>query len=221
MIDEKELKKEAESRSKSFLFFSHFYLKRPDLELLRKIKREEFRNYLRKLSLYFEKFYEHTERYSDEKILDELCVDFTKLMRGIKRTYSLPPPYESVWRGENILMGNFCKEVLNFYLNSGINIIVEDELPDHIGIELKFLSLLSFHEKNAWESSSLNEAKRFLKLQKEFLEKHILTWAFYFLEEVFQKAETYFYKGLSLLTKSLLSETKERIDELLINLKDG
>lgn len=221
MIDEKELKKEAESRSKSFLFLSHFYLKRPDHKFLRKIKREEIKDYLRKLSLYFEKFYEHTEKFSDKEILDELCVDFTKLVRGIKKGYSLPPPYESVWRGENILMGNFTREVLNFYLNSGINISIEDELPDHIGIELKFFSLLAFYERNAWESSSLNDAKRFLRLQKEFLENHILAWVFFFCEEMFEKAETYFYKGLSLLTKFLLSETKERIDELLINLNDG
>ncbi len=228
-LDLKSFAMKAEETSKSILFVSFFYLKRPDKEFFNKITSDEFKLALKEVSSdkkfeeslrYFDKFYKEVEKSKDEGIINNLQVDWTKLIRGIKKGYSLPPPYESVWRGEDAIMESFTQEVIKFYVNSGTGIDLNGEIPDHIGIELKFLSILAYLEKEGWESEDEEKVKISVKLQKEFLEKHILTWVPFFCERMFEKAETAFYKAVSLFTKNFLSDVKERTEELFCLLND-
>ncbi|MEZ0343574.1 MAG: molecular chaperone TorD family protein [Caldimicrobium sp.] len=204
-------------RSKIFYLISRFFLQRPDKEFIKQLINDEF---IKGLELAFSSERDQSEvksalnfmvsylKKAKEKPLEdlrvELGVDFTKLLRGVKKGYGPPPPYESVWKGEGQVMGMWTEKVLNFYSEAGLGMDLEEELPDYIGIELKFLSILSYHEAEALQKGNLEEAKKFQDLQKRFLETHLTTWAFNFLDEMEKQAETDFYKGVAKLTKAIL-----------------
>jgi len=202
--------KEAEERSKSFYLLSYFFLEKPQ-NFFEKIKRKEFIDFFKNFK-YFDDFFKEIENLKEEEILNRLRIDYTRLMKGIKEGYSPLPPYESCYRGKKL---TDYEDVLNFYKETNVGIDLKNEMPDHIGIELKFISVLAYKEKKYLERKDLKEAEKFLNYQKKFLEKHILKWVLDFLKEMEEKATTNFYKGLSSITREILLDTKGRIDELI------
>jgi len=209
------------------MLLSLFFLKRPDESFFKKLKHKNFIANLenivetekeeisRGLKL-IKSFLDFNKNADEKEVLEKLAIDFTKLTRGIKKGYGPPPPYESVWRmGEDVIMGEITQEVIEFYLKSGIGMDLEGEIPDHIGIELKFMSLLCYKEKQHWDNGKYKEALKCLNLEKDFLEKHILNWAPFYLEEMEKEAETNFYKGLAIFTRDFLTIDKKIINEIL------
>ncbi len=220
-----EIKIRAGERSKIYMLLSHFFLERPEEGLLEKLKGKDFILYIKKISDYGEKgfkepfkyiesFIKRIEDLPDEKILEELQVDFTKLTRGIKKGYGPPPPYESMWRGENVLMGEWTQRVLRFYYKAQIGMDLKNNPPDHIGIELKFMSLLCYREKEKWENEDVPSAFEVLKMEKDFIEEHLLAWSPFYLERMLEEAETDFYRGIAVFTKNFLYLDKGMIDEI-------
>jgi len=204
-------------RSKIFYLLSRFFLQTPDKNFIKKLFSGEFLETMERVLLFednlgalkesIEKILYYLKGNRErplEELRTELGVDFTKLVRGIKKGYGPPPPYESVWRGEDRVWGYYTEEVLKFYEKAGIGMDLEDEIPDFLGLELKFLSLLSYHESKALEEGKGEEAKRFQELQKEFLKEHLLQWAPRYLAEMYLQAETDFYKGVASLTSTFL-----------------
>ncbi|CUS85123.1 chaperone TorD involved in molybdoenzyme TorA maturation [Candidatus Kryptonium thompsonii] len=227
-----EIEKQAKERSKVYRLLSMFFLKNPSNEFLKKIKDDEFlENILRicdygeeefkKPVSYIKNFLESAKRNNfEDKILESLQVDFTKLTRGIKRGYGPPPPYESVWRGSSSIMSEWTEKVLRFYAEAKIGMDLEDELPDHIGIELKFMSLLCYKEMEMWNKGKIESAFEVLERENDFLKFYLLAWTPFYLNEMEKEAETDFYKGVALLTKSFLYFDKEVIEEIYSELKD-
>lgn len=207
--------KQAEDRSRIYMLLSTFYIQRPVEEFVRKLKTDEFiQNLKNALSedegemkeglKIFELFLNSIKDIPDQEVAENLAVDFTRLFRGIKKGYGPPPPYESVWRGEGRIMGEWTQEVLKKYHEAGIGMDLEEEIPDYIGIELKFMALLSYHEAVAWRKNDINGAIRFLKLQQRFLDEHIKRWMPEFCNRMEEEAKSSFYKGVSLLSKGFL-----------------
>ena len=97
---------------------------------------------------------------------------------------------------------------------------MEDELPDHIGIELKFMSLLCYKEMEMWNKGKIESAFEVLERENDFLKFYLLAWTPFYLNEMEKEAETDFYKGVALLTKSFLYFDKEVIEEIYSELKD-
>jgi TorA maturation chaperone TorD len=50
------------------------------------------------------------------------------------------------------------------------------ELPDHAAFELEFLSHLCAKEANAWEHDRPEEVADVLRVQRNFLDRHLLLW---------------------------------------------
>jgi TorA maturation chaperone TorD len=140
------IKNLAENRSRSYWLLSLFYLRKPDkvfiAELRRGVEKINVIPDLKEEILLLKDALK--EDLSDQFIL-RLAVEFTRLFRGIKEGYSPPPPYESVYRGEGRVMGNYTLMVMKKYRDAGFLII--DKYPgpqDYIGTELKFMSFLCF-----------------------------------------------------------------------------
>lgn len=123
------LNKEAEDRSKVYLLLSNFYLQRPDRQLLTRLRTPDFINAMRSFLSedefidairLLEGFINSIKDIPDNEVLDILGVDWTRLFRGIKKGYGPPPPYESVWRGEGRIMGEWTRKVLESYHQAGI-----------------------------------------------------------------------------------------------------
>lgn len=221
-----ELGEQAKERSKVYRLLSQFFLKNPDRDFLGKIKDSGFlENILRmhdageeefKLPThYLMRFLDESQRIPENQFLEALQVDFTRLTRGIKKGYGPPPPYESVWMGSPTIMSEWTEEVLRFYAETRIRMDLEDELPDHIGIELKFMSLLCFREMEKWHRGDVESARKTLERENQFLREHLLVWAPFYLEAMEKEAETSFYKGIALLTRNFLYHDKGVIEEIL------
>ena len=72
----------------------------------------------------------------DNTPLEKLRQEYTKTfsIRGSCR------PYESYYR-EGLVYGNTSVEIKKYYESKGYTIALENELPDHISVELEYLSL--------------------------------------------------------------------------------
>ena len=205
----------AEDRSRIYMLLSTFYMERPREEFVKKLKKDEFIETLKKaLSsdeceikdglMVLETFINSIKDIPEVEVAENLTVDFTRLFRGIKKEYGPPPPYESVWRGEGRVMGQWTEKVLKEYADSGIGIDLSDELPDYAGIELKFMALLCYKEAEAWRDNDSVTALKFLGLEKRFMDEHLKNWIPEYCHIMADEARTNFYKGVAIITKGFL-----------------
>jgi len=217
----------AEDRSSIYMLLSTFYMKRPEVEFVKKLKTHDFIQNI-KIALsqeedentfsdglkLLEAFINSVKDIPETEVSENLAIDFTKLFRGIKKGYGPPPPYESVWRGEGRVMGQWTEKVLKEYGDSGIGMDLSDELPDYIGIELKFMALLCYKEAQAWRDNDQAIALRFLELEKRFINEHLKNWVPEFCNIMEEEARTSFYKAVAVLTKGFLEMEGNQIKDL-------
>jgi len=215
------LKNLAELRSRTYWFLSRLYMSKPDEKLLR-----DLRNNLKALDMHGDELSEliglivESIEGDERELSERLAVEFTRLFRGIKKGYSPPPPYESVYMGEGMVMGEATLSVLKFYSEAGFGIIDEEEGPqDYIGVELKFMSLLCYKEMESWKAGRSDQGERYLELERRFLDEHILQWVPDFCRRVEAEAKEEFYVGVARLTESFLRIDAENIRVLLDEIK--
>lgn len=208
----------AESRSKAYSMLAMFYLKRPTREFLEMMSKgspqlegvdEEIAEALRTIRK------EVLKADNLEDYTLRLGVEFTRLFRGVKEGYSPPPPYESVYRGEGRLYGYYTLQVIEAYRKAGYY-PGEEHLspPDYISAELEFMAYLAQREATAWRKGNVSDARRLLKMEKEFLAEHLLLWVPEFCKRVEEQAKESFYKAVARLTKRFLKLDYEAIKEL-------
>lgn len=113
-------------------------------------------------------------------------------------------PFESLYNyplGEKpALWSRVTGEVQDFYRSAGIMVDEEIDLaPDHLSIELLFMSYLV--ERGLTEE------------QKRFLNEHLLVWVPLFCDELRQHAVTGFYREVADLLREFLSSDYEELSE--------
>lgn len=209
---------EAVQRSKAYLLFSMLFSSRPDEGFIKKIREREFTVLVRDAKIcddesskgfdLIDSFLRSINDLTDSEVAEELSVDYTRLMRGIKKDYGPPPPYESVYRDEGRVMGVSSLSVMKFYERSGYGIDLRDELPDYIATEFKFMAILCFNESEALRRKDMAEFERLFRIERDFFNAHIITWIPKFCDVMYSEARTDFYKGIAILAKSFIE--KER-----------
>lgn len=129
---------------------------------------------------------------------EHLRQEFTRLFKGISRSQSPNPPYESLYR-DGQLYSSITSEVQRGYLAAGLDVADANgnELPDHLGIELQFLAALC--EYAAGEDAEL-PPERARDAQEWFLDQHLLTWVEGFRACVLQADPPDFYRAVLGLT---------------------
>ena len=161
---------EASSRAKAYRFLASIYLKPPKKELITKflhehpfsINSEEVKNLSEYLS--------QNKLTSPEMLEESLATEHLRLFGGVTRGYGPPPPYESVWKGEGRVMGTATADVLKAYAQAGVEPANHTtEPPDHIGIELGYLSHLCSKEADARRSNDVSGTRKYLHMEHEFL----------------------------------------------------
>lgn len=81
--------------------------------------------------------------------------------------------------------------VAAFYADAGLTLDEEyDVVPDHLSLELLFMSYIVETNKT--------------DLQKRFLEEHIMNWVPAYCDEVSRQAQTVFYKEVAQITKNFI-----------------
>ena len=160
--------------------------------------------------VFSEKMEETIYHYTEE----DLTVDYAKLFVG--PTELLAPPYGSVYLdGARQVMGDSTMGTIKIYQDEGLSIDDEfRELPDHITVELEFMSYLIFKEIEALKQSDFERAKGFIDKQEIFLNTFLYRWAPPFCEKIREGTDNGFYKALADCLSSFILESNQRLLEL-------
>lgn len=223
------------ARSKVYELLAALYTGPPDLELLRILRRwaaslQDSGSSSHLLSVQMKQglttidsFLQKEEKTDEKKLQESISVEFTRLFRGIKPDYSPLPPYESVYRQEfGHVFGESTFEVYRKYRHFGFDLTSEfrGEPPDHISFELEFMHLMCSGEAKAWESDDEDEALRYLKEEKEFLEKHLLSWLPEFCDKIRMFDRISLFCGIADFTEGwVVFDYQEHIMEYAFSLK--
>lgn len=134
-----------------------------------------------------------------EQELEDILWEYTRLFIGPHR---LPcPPLESVYTSpKRLMMQEAHDEVREFYCRVGIEVGSANVMPDHIGAELNFLSILF-----AGLTDKPEERPRYEKLADEFLAAHLRNWVPRFAGDMEQAAGSPLYKALARITRAAVT----------------
>ncbi|MFZ7104249.1 MAG: TorD/DmsD family molecular chaperone [Peptococcaceae bacterium] len=148
--------------------------------------------------------YLHRNKDNPEDCALELGIDRTRLTGGISKDYGPPPPYESVYRDGEILMGPSTKLVRRHYQRSDIyhGWKLAENPPDYLGLELEYMFFLC----RAQSAAAGEEDKQKIKsCRRHFLEEHLGKWAPAYSGQIRRWAGTEFYQGIGLLLEQLIA----------------
>jgi TorA maturation chaperone TorD len=155
---------------------------------------------------------------SEAGLLEELAVDFTQLFHGPGGHIA---PYESVQtaRDGGELNGKAAKLVRDSIEASGFKVDpAAGVLPDHISVELEFMSEMARNEADAWEKGDLAGARDCLARQSEFVKAHLNAWVPEFCDKVRQEASTRFYHEIAGLLADLVERDRAELAQCLQSL---
>ncbi|HEV09129.1 MAG: TorD/DmsD family molecular chaperone [Sulfurihydrogenibium sp.] len=182
---------ENQARINMYSFLSRLFVEEVDEELLNKIK-----NTPELLELFPNtKDWELFNTKPLKQLIDEeLNVDYTTIF--ILNVY----PYESVFMNdEGHINPTPTNPTLQFYLENGYEVDLNKTRvlsPDHLAIELEFMITLIKEQLTAYSINNQEEERKYLDLQKRFMENHILQWMPIYLLAARDMAETPFYHDL-------------------------
>jgi putative dimethyl sulfoxide reductase chaperone len=146
---------------------------------------------------------------------DELSIEFTRLFLGPGKHIS---PHESVQlkRGSGILWGPETSAVKSAYREAGFDVGEgTTEIPDHLCVELDFLSRLAGEEADAWQDNDRDQAARALHLQHKFISGHLGKWVAGFCRKVEDETTFTYYAAFADLLRGYLSGEKSEIVQRL------
>jgi len=202
----------AEQRSKIYWLLSAFFLDAPTAEGLLELRSQ--------LSARPRTPDEDIEPLLDEfqlalgteldvaNLASELRIEYTRLFHGIKAGQGLAPPYESVHR-ESRLIGELTKAVVDAYADAGYEDIHASAGPqDHLGVELRFLSLLCFDESRNWSGGEVDAARSSWARQADFLSRHVLQWIPVYCDALERESTARYFEIVARLTRHTLDREK-------------
>ncbi len=204
----------ARQRSHIYGLLATFYRQEVTSDFLRQIKDPQFIGVFSDLGL---ELGQDLFQKPEGSVLEEMSVEYARLFLGPGKHIS---PHESVHLpeeegGTGQLWGKPAVKVKIFIEASGLEYKSEySGLPDHISVELEFMQHLTLREAQAWEEEEAKGSEFYLKIEKAFIEEHLIHWIPIFCEKVMEEAEMPFYKGMAALTKKFIEfERKELVEE--------
>lgn len=133
---------------------------------------------------------------------DALRHDYVRLFIGPFK--ALAPPYGSVYlESDRRLMGESTVDAAACYAEDGLTNTLR-EPPDHIIVELEYLSFLAGRGLSADSIGNEQAADYWADREQRFLATHIARWAPAFCRDVETHAETAFYRTLAQTTHSFI-----------------
>ncbi len=120
-------------------------------------------------------------------------------------------PYESFYkRDDQMIESGGDNPVLSLYNSLDFRVELEKARivsPDHIGVELEFMYMLTTALKKAFMADDIDGIKEILQVQKGFMQEHLLDWSPMFLINMKREARTALYHdGAELALEFLLSD---------------
>jgi TorA maturation chaperone TorD len=202
----------ARQRSNIYGLLASVYRQEVTADLLHQVKDPQFLGVLSDLGVQLRSDF---LQKPEEELLDDLAVEYAGLFLGPGGHIS---PHESVHhqRGDGhsgLLWGESTAEVKKFIESTGLSYDSEyTGLPDHISVELEFMQQLTLREEEAWKEEDKDGATNCLKIEKKFLEEHLIRWIPIFCEKVIELAELPFYREMAALTKNFIEFDRKDMD---------
>jgi len=208
-------------RESVYHLFSRCLLHAPSTELRCLFENPEWRE-----SAYVLLGAESEDLYRDfarEADAERLAIEHAALfvVPGPQQTF----PFETSYRERLVvdgqsrpgrMMGYAALQVQRAYLEWGVPTDLDtDELPDHAGVELRFMALLVAAERLSLGCVDQRCAAAILRMEADFLNGHILQWFPQWLECVSRRAQWPFYKSGAMILRSFLETEKATLDQLL------
>ncbi len=129
--------------------------------------------------------------------------EFTELFM----TRMLCPPYENSYGKIGVNKAGTLSDINGFYKAFGLSISERDsDMPDHIAIELEFLSLIALKEAYGIEHGIGDMVEVCASAKSKFLKDHIGRWVGIFCRNLVQMTTSDFYRNLALLTSGFIEE---------------
>jgi TorA maturation chaperone TorD len=114
------------------------------------------------------------------------------------------------------LWGKSTVEVKNFIESAGLDYKeAYTGLPDHISVEFEFMQQVTLREEQALSEGDQEGALYCLKMEKKFIEEHLIHWIPVFCEKIISRAELPFYRGMAALTNDFIQFEKEEITKYI------
>ena len=202
-------------RSDIYRLLARVYREEPDLKLVSEAKSQSFQDALKEMNIGFENDF---LKASDLALVESLAVEFTRLFVGPGKHI---PPYESVHHklnggGWGSLWGESTAEVNKFIKTAGLELKQRyGNLPDHISVELEFLSEVCKTEAQAYEENEYEGTLYILDMEKKFIGKHLIKWTPIFCDKVRKETRSSFYKAMASLTKDFIKLEEKTVSSMI------
>ena len=135
--------------------------------------------------------------------LEALQVEHARLFLG--PFHLIAPPYGSYYLEDKTVMGDSTAAAEAFYRSYGLQLADDfHELPDHVTVELEFMSYLAFAQRQAEATGNSDESERLAGLQLEFLNRFLAPWLEPFAAAVIDDREAPFYQAIARCTTALV-----------------
>jgi TorA maturation chaperone TorD len=153
-----------------------------------------------------------------EKARLELAIEYAGLFLGVWRVPAHPSE-SAYFTGGQAIMQEPRDKVLEIYRRMGVDRGDQFKEPeDHIALELQFMAHVCEKANKALKDSDVQEAKRCLEVQRDFLNDHLGKWAPKLSADILKSAKREFYKAIAKITEGFVEMDKKVVAELLESL---
>jgi putative dimethyl sulfoxide reductase chaperone len=150
------------------------------------------------------RFGREAQRGKAKDLLLDLEKDYTRMFFASKPR--LAYLFESVYR-EGKLLQESTFEIAGLYRDAGLVLNEDFRLPpDHIAVELEFLSFLFFKEIEGHRSHKHEAAEYARELQAAVIDRHLRSFAQSLAEKMTRHANTSFYRTIGTVLGKLYSD---------------
>jgi len=148
--------------------------------------------------------YQRSDAAAKHELLLDLERDYTRMFFSSKPR--LAYLFESVYR-EGKLLQESTFEIARLYRDAGLVLQEDFRLPpDHIAVELEFLSFLAFQEIEGLKTGNNEKADYARELEERVINEHLRAFALNVAERVAQHARTLFYRTIAQVLKRYYSQ---------------
>ncbi|MFA6898651.1 MAG: molecular chaperone TorD family protein [Desulfurivibrionaceae bacterium] len=142
---------------------------------------------------------------------EDLLIEYSGLFLG---PFGAPAhPYGSVYlEQERTLMGDSTMEVLKLYAQSGVK-YEGDEPPDHIAIELEFMSFLEGKIAQAISEANQDDLADFFAIRGRFFDRLLASWAPILGNILKEQATLAFYRDLGECLLGFIGAERQRLQK--------
>lgn len=208
----------AKGRAKIYLWLSSVFLNEPTRQILKPLLSQETLQTLQRVTPGAKDNISHLSKLSSNLEVDNA----REIIREFQRLFVVPaeqtyiPPYESCFRERTggrfgNLWGATTIEANTLYKRIGFEPKLTDRIiaPDHIGLELAFMSALCLreNEKSIDENSSSIQENH--KLQRFFIDQHLNQWLPSLAQTIRSRSPVGLYAPVSSIAEMFVNQDRQ------------